>query len=275
MTFKEFLEFPLFEISGYVMTPLKLILPVLIFIIARFFISTLIRLMNRFFQSREVDGGKSYAIIQVVKYILYTIAVLVALQAIGINFSLLIGGTAALLVGIGLGMQKTFMDWFSGIILLTEGAVEVGDTILINGDVATVKAIGIRSSKVETRDQTIIIITNAKLAEENVVNWSNNHKPTRFHINVGVAYGSDVRLVEKVLIQAASEHQSVLKRPPVQVQLIKFGESSLDFRVLFFSNEFFRTEFMKSDIRFRIVELFNENDIVIPFPQRDVWVKKE
>jgi len=258
-----------------VMTPLKLILPVLIFIIARFFISTLIRLMNRFFQSREVDGGKSYAIIQVVKYILYTIAVLVALQAIGINFSLLIGGTAALLVGIGLGMQKTFMDWFSGIILLTEGAVEVGDIILINGDVATVKAIGIRSSKVETRDQTVIIIPNAKLVEENVVNWSNNHKPTRFHINVGVAYGSDIRLVEKVLIQAASEHQSVLKRPPVQVQFLDFGESSLDFRVLFFSNEFFRTEFMKSDIRFRIVELFKENGIFIPFPQRDVWIKKE
>ncbi|MEL6923819.1 MAG: mechanosensitive ion channel domain-containing protein [Bacteroidota bacterium] len=274
MTIKEFLEYPLFDLAGYTLTPIKLLLPILILVGARVLVYVLSRVLRRFFRRREVDEGRSYAVLQFVKYILYILAILLALQAVGIEFSLLIGGAAALLVGIGLGLQQTFNDWFSGIILLVEGAVEVGDMIMLGEEVAIVKSIGIRTSKVESRDQTVIIIPNSKLVADNVVNWSNNHKPNRFHIDVGVAYGSDVRLVEKLLLQAAREHKSTLKRPAAAVQFTNFGDSSLDFRLLFFSNEFFRTEFMKSDIRFRIVELFAEHNVEIPFPQRDVWMRK-
>ena len=269
----EFLEYPLFHIGEYEFTIIKLILPIVIIIGARIFSLIVLRILQRYFMRKEIDEGRRFAISQFVKYILYTIALLIALQAIGVEFTLLLGGAAALLVGIGLGLQQTFNDLISGIILLVEGTVEVGDMVDLGGEVAKVQSIGIRTSKVETRDMTVIIIPNSKLVVDNVINWSNNHKPNRFHIDVGVAYGTDVRKVEKILLQVAMEHNLVLKRPAPRVQFINFGDSSLDFRLFIFSNEFFGSEFIKSDIRFRIVGVFEEHNIEIPFPQRDIWFK--
>lgn len=256
------------------MNLIKLISATLILIGARILIAFIFStFLKRFFKKRSVDIGRRYAIEQFLKYIIYTLALLAALQAVGVQFSVLLGGAAALLVGIGLGLQQTFNDLISGVILLGEGTVEVGDIVKVDGIVGKVTSIGIRTSKVETRDEISIIIPNSKLVVDNVVNWSHNESPTRFNVGVGVSYESDIQLVTKLLLQAAEEHPDILKEPTPKVQFKDFGSSSLDFELLFYSTAYLRIEFIKSELRYRIMELFRTNKIEIPFPQRDLWIR--
>ena len=195
------------------------------------------------------------------------------LELLGVRLSVLLAGSAALLVGIGLGLQDSFKDVVSGLIILGEGTIEVGDIVIVDNLVARVKKIGLRTSRVETRDEASIIIPNSRLVVNNVTNWSHNQEPTRFQVTVGVAYGSDVRLVEKLLLQVAAEHPAVLAEPKARVEFQAFGNSSLDFILHFFSNEYMGIEFVKSDIRYAINDVFRANQVTIPFPQRDLWVR--
>jgi small-conductance mechanosensitive channel len=230
-------------------------------------------LFERFFKRKKIDQGRQLALKQFSTYIVYVIAVFLILELMGLS-SAIWAGSAGLLVGIGLGLQETFKDLVSGIVILTEGTVEVGDVIEIDGMVAIVRRIGLRTSVVETRDNVSILIPNSKLVVDKVVNMSHNESATRFQIKVGVAYGSDVRKVEKILLEAASGHSKVLQKPAPSVQFVNFGESSLDFTLYFYSNEFFRIDPVKSDIRFTIDGLFRENKIQIPFPQTEMWIRR-
>lgn len=248
---------------------------VLIFMIARllYWILTQIVLFS-YYRKNEINLGSSYAINQLLMYVIYVIAAIVAMENLGIKMTVIWGGAAALLVGVGLGLQQTFNDLFSGIILLFERSVEVGDMIeVVNGDVGTVKKIGIRTSTVETRDNVCVIVPNSKLITEKVINWSHVDSKVRFKLPVGVAYGSDTALVKKLLHQVAKENVYVLDHPAPFVRFVDFGESSLDFHLLFYSRNFIVIEDIKSDLRFEIDQAFRENDITIPFPQRDVWYK--
>lgn len=275
MEIREILNFPLLPISGDEdLTVLHVLKAILVLVLARLLILFIRRtILNRFFRKRNVDVGRQYTIVTLLKYVIYTMAVLGAMQTLGIQLSVLWGGAAALMVGIGLGLQQTFNDLVSGIILLSEGTVEVGDILSIDGTIGTVSSIGIRTSKVETRDEISIIIPNSKLVVNNVINLSHNKHPTRFQVKVGVAYASDVELVTALLLQAAKSHKDVLKRPEPRVQFKDFGNSSLDFELHFYTNQFLRIEFIKSDIRFKIAELFRKNGVEIPFPQQDVWLR--
>ncbi len=227
-----------------------------------------------YFRKSEVDQGSQYAINQFVKYIIYVIAFFISAQALGLEMTVLLGGMAALLVGVGLGLQQTFNDLFSGIILLTERTVEIGQMIEIEGLVGTVKHIGLRTSIVETRDNVTVIVPNSKLITDKVINWSHYDDKVRFNISVGVAYGSDTQTVKDVLIQVAKDNIYVLEFPAPIVRFTNFGDSSLDFELHFWSRNFVVIEDIKSDIRFEIDKAFRENNITIPFPQRDVWMKK-
>ncbi len=179
------------------------------------------------------------------------------------------------MVGIGLGLQDSFRDLISGIIILVEGTVEVGDVLEVDGIVARVSNIGLRTSKLETRDRVSILVPNSSLVVNKVTNWTHDDQPTRFHIKVGVAYGSDLDLVTKLLIKSAASHHLVLDNPAPDVQFKSFGDSSLDFELLFYTKEFLRIEFLKSDIRYNVDKNFRENNVQIPFPQRDVWFRNE
>ena len=275
MDLSEILGIQLFTIWGDHTLHLGQVLwALIILVVARLLIVLISRtILKRFFKKRKVDIGRQYAIITFLKYIIYTIAILWAMQALGIKFSVLLGGAAALLVGIGLGLQQTFNDLVSGIILLSEGTVEVGDIVSVDGIIGTVKSIGFRTSKVETRDEISIIIPNSKLVVDNVVNWSHNEAPTRFQVSIGVAYSSDVELVTNLLLQAAKDHKDVLEKPEPKVMFKDFGASSLNFQLHIFSNEYLRIDFVKSEIRYKIMELFRKHNIEIPFPQQDVWVR--
>ncbi len=252
----------------------KIISAILILLTARLFVWIFTEvILFPYYQRKEINIGSQYAINQLFKYFLYVIAILYALGAIGIDLTILLGGAAALLVGIGLGLQQTFNDLISGIILLSERSVEVGDVINMGGTVGTVRRIGVRTSLVETRDNMTIIVPNSKLIGDVVTNWSHDEDKARFKIVVGVAYGSDTALVKKILLQVAQEHPKALKRPAPFVRFVNFGDSSLDFEMHFWSKEFIRIEDVKSDMRFETDRLFRENEITIPFPQRDVWMR--
>jgi small-conductance mechanosensitive channel len=223
----------------------------------------------------HLDSGRSFAFIQFTKYIIYTGIFIQALSIIGIKFTVIWGGAAALLVGIGLGLQQTFNDLISGLILLVEGTVEVGDIVEINGVVGTVINIGIRTSKIKSRDGISLLIPNSKLVGDSSTNWSHTVQTTRFQIKVGVAYSSDVQFVTNLLLDSVKNHPKILNKPEPRIQFKDFGNSSLDFEIHFFSNELLGIEFVKSDVRYKIMELFRVNNIEIPFPQQDIWFKNQ
>ncbi|GAB4015388.1 mechanosensitive ion channel [Spirosoma migulaei] len=272
----EFLNVELIHLKSFTLTVADVCSSALVLLLAWLFMYGVKQYVLRlFFKRRNVTVGHQYAITQLVKYVVYPVTIVLSLQALGIQLSVVLAGAAALLVGIGLGLQQTFKDLFSGIILLIEGTVKVDDMVVIDDTIVMVKEIGIRTSKVETRDEIVKIVPNSKLVEDIVINWSHNDRPTRFHIDVGVAYGSDLSLVKELLLKAAKEHRKILKCPEATVQFREFGASSLDFKLFFYSMEFLRIEMVKSDLRFRIDDLFRLNNITIPFPQQEVWFRNE
>jgi small-conductance mechanosensitive channel len=226
-----------------------------------------------FYRRRKLNIGSQYAINQLVVYLIYFITGLIALHVLGVDITVIAGGTVALLVGVGIGLQQTFNDFFSGMLLLFERSVEVGDVVEIEGLVGKVRRIGLRTSIVQTQDNRTVIVPNSKLVIDNVTNWSHGDDVARFFVTVGVGYESDVELVKKLLIQAAQQHPKILSSPEINVLLKEFADSALIFEVHFWSEEFMRIEDVQSDLRFAIMRLFNENKISIPYPQQDLWIK--
>jgi small-conductance mechanosensitive channel len=269
------MEYVLFKYGNYQLTFGSLIISIGIFFLAKFFLFFINKVLKSYFQNKNVDFGRSYAIRTMVKYIIYTIALLLILNALGAHLSVLLLGSAGLLVGIGFGLQHTFSDFLSGIILLVEGNIEVGDVMDINGIIGQVTRIGLRTCSVKTREDFTIIIPNSNLVQQSTINWTHNKVPSRFEIKFGVSYNSDIDLVEKTALEVIKRDPDVVMMPPPSVQLIDFGESSVDFRVLFFSDNFFYIERVKSNIRKKLFKEFKHRGIEIPFPQRDIWIKED
>ena len=271
---EELLKYQLFTFKDISVTVGGIILAVIIWFAARVGIYVINRiLLKRYFERRKIDFGRSYAIRTIVKYIIYFLAIVFIMKSFGLQLSVILLGSAGLLVGIGLGLQNTFNDLLSGFILLIEGEVEVGDVVVIDGIVGVVQRIGLRTSNVKTRDMVSIIIPNSRLVGNNVTNWSHNDSPARFQINFGVAYNSDIDFVEKLALDTINKSPDVLDRPMAPVHLANYGDSSVDFIIHFFSDEFFHIEKVKSDLRKALFKAFRENNVEIPFPQRDIWFK--
>ena len=178
------------------------------------------------------------------------------------------------MVGLGLGLQNLFSDFISGLILLVDSSIKVDDVIEIEGLVCKVQEINLRTTTVLTRDDKYIILPNTILTKNQLINWTHSDVTSRFDVTVGVDYASDVKLVMAVLKQAVESHPSVLKTPPPSIRFADFADSSLNFTILFWCEEVFRVENIKSEIRVRIFELFTENNISIPFPQRVLHFKQ-
>ena len=217
------------------------------------------------------------ALFQLLKYLIWVLAVILALEQLGIHLTFLLAGSAALLVGLGLGIQQTFNDIISGIIILIEGSLKINDVVEVDKLVGKVTEINLRTSVIYTRDGIYIIVPNHKFINENVINWSHHSRATRFHVSVGVAYGSDELLVKRVLMECLKEEPNVImdhkEQYPMFVRIVNFGASSVDFELLFWSREIFLIEQIKSNIRFAILEKFREHRIEIPFPQTDIHIK--
>jgi small-conductance mechanosensitive channel len=231
-------------------------------------------LYYRHVRRKHIDKGKGHAIYQIIKYFLWILAITIGLETIGIKVTLLVAGSAALLVGLGLGLQQIFKDIVSGIFLLFEGTIKVGDVVELDGMIGRVKEINVRSSKIETRDNVIMIIPNSKFIEGYVINWSVMEKLTRFQVDVGVAYGSDIQLVKKTLLECAKTSDEISQNPKPFVRFNNFGDSSLEFQLYFWTQNTFLVENIKSDLRFEIDSAFRKNKITIAFPQRDIHIKQ-
>ena len=270
---QQFLEIELVHIGDYVIRVFMIVKILMIILATSLFLWIIKKILMRKNFVQNLDAGTSFAIYQIIKYIVFVIAFGLILETIGIKVTVLIAGSAALLVGVGLGLQQTFNDVVSGMILLSERSIKIGDILEIDEDIVKIQNIGLRTSKGMNRDEISIIIPNSLITTNKVINWSHQTKHNRFKINVGVAYGSDVELVSKILVESADAHENVNSKEEVDIRLADFGDSSLDFQVLFYSNEIFRIEKIKSDIRMTISKKFGENNITIPFPQRDVHFK--
>ena len=268
--FNQILQSNLFTIGSFSLKVSQVVSILMIIVITK---AVLWIVKKAFFHKHRfsrIGTGSAYALLKFIKYVVWVIAIALVLESIGVKVTLLLAGSAALLVGIGLGLQQTFNDIISGIILLSERSIEVGDVLEIDGDVVIIESIGLRTSKAMNRDDISIIIPNSLITTSKVINWSHQSHKTRFKIYVGVAYGSDVDFVIKLLEQSASEHPDLPNTQFVEARLLNFGASSLDFQLLFFSTNIFRIGKMKSDIRRSIYTNFSKNNIVIAFPQMDV-----
>lgn len=222
----------------------------------------------------KADKKKFNVVFGYFRWLVYLIILLITLHSVGINVTAVFAASAALLIGIGLALQTLFQDIISGVFILIDQSVHVGDIIEIDGKVGRVEEIKLRTTRAVTIDNKVLVIPNHLYLENSLFNWTQNGTTTRESVDVGVAYGSDVQLVKKILIQAASTHPEVLSEPEPTVIFSDFGDSSLNFRIVFTINDSFKAVFPKSDIRFEIDKLFRENNITIPFPQRDVNIYK-
>ena len=227
-----------------------------------------------FLSNKKIDLGKRYSLFNLTRYVIITIAFIWSLRSLGVNVTLLVGGSAALLVGVGMGLQNLFSDFVSGIILLIDSSIKVGDVIEVNGLVCQVSKIDLRTTQVLTRDDKYILLPNTQLTKNNIINWTHNTDNSRFDVSVGVDYSSDVDLVIKLMKEACEENEHVSKQPVPFVRFSNFGDSSLDFTVYFWARNLFRVENIKSEIRYAINKKFRENQVQIPFPQRVLHFKE-
>jgi small-conductance mechanosensitive channel len=270
---KEFLSYSV-NITEDIHLDVKTILfVILVFFLTSFFLKLFKRIVNR--KLDEEDKGKFKAVFSFVQYFVYTIVLVIALESSGINVSVLLAGSAALLVGIGLGLQTLFQDIMSGIFILVDKSLHVNDIIEIEDKIGKVDEIRLRTTRAITIDDKVLIIPNHKFLTNSLFNWTQNGIQTTEGVEVGVAYSSDVELVKDILIDVASAHPKVLKSTVPKVLFTDFGESSLQFKLLFVINNSYEHLTVKSDLRFAIDKKFRENKIVIPFPQRDIHLIKQ
>ncbi|MDB4105705.1 mechanosensitive ion channel [Salibacteraceae bacterium] len=265
------LEFEIFSYKDFSLTVFNIGVVVATYVFTWLFLKLFHLFINRSIKRRDwMERSTLYALEKLAAYFAYTLATAIALETIGIDLTIVLAGSAALLVGVGLGIQQIFNDFTSGLILLFGGTVKVNDIVEFNNTVGRIIEIDFRTSKIKTRDGITIIVPNSKLVSDNVINWTTMDDLTRFHIKVGVAYGSDTALVRSILTEVSKKHPAVDRTLPVKVQFKNFGDSSLDFEVYFWARNSWEIEFVKSEMRFEIDEEFRKNNVRIPFPQRDV-----
>ena len=237
-------------------------------IIVSNYIANLLR--TRVLQATRMTRGSQEIISIIIKYGLIALTSVILLQAYGLNLSSLALIGSALGVGIGFGLQDIARNFASGIVLLFERSVQVGDFIQVGNHLGVVEEVRTRSIVLKTLDRVAIIVPNSRLLSEEVINWNHRRSASRLHLPVGVAYGSDVARVKSALLQAAEEHLEVLRNPSPQVFFTEFGDSSLNFELLVWTSDPSRQAPIKSDLYFRMEEIFREQEIDIPFPQRDI-----
>jgi small-conductance mechanosensitive channel len=243
-------------------------------VLALIFTAFLLKLIRRFVTRKMPanDKVKFVSVFSYIRWVVFIVIFLIALDASGVNVTAVFAASAVLLIGIGLALQTLFQDIISGVFILVDQSVHVGDIIELEGKVGRVLDIRLRTTRAVTIDNKVLIIPTHLYLTNILFNWTENGTQTRESVTVGVAYGSDVELVRKILFNAAKNHKTVLKSPIPRVLFTDFADSSLNFKLIFTLNDSFETRFVQSDLRFEIDKKFRENGVSIPFPQRDVHV---
>jgi small-conductance mechanosensitive channel len=275
------------EVRDVIFTPFKMgtteisvftLFQVVVFIGAILLLAAMARrvLLKQILSKTPLDLGIQHAVATFTQYFVLVIGFMVGLPTVGIDLSALTFIAGAVGVGVGFGLQNVTNNFISGIIILFERPIKIGDRIEVgdvNGDVVHIAA---RSTTVRTNDNIAIIIPNSSFISSNVINWSHGDSKVRFRVPVGVAYSSDVRRVEKLLLEVAKENENVLEDPPSRVVFKEFGESALKFELRVWSSRLLhRRGVLISQLNFAIFEKFKEHGIQIPYPQRDLHFKQD
>lgn len=242
-----------------------------------FYFFKLIRwfLRERIFRSMQLSVSASEAVLAILGYMGFTFAIIASLNALGVQWENLAIIAGALSVGIGFGLQTIISNFVSGLILLFERPVRVGDWVILgNGLEGHIKKVNMRSTEIMTLERSSVLIPNSNLLSDTITNWTLHDKMGRQDIEVGVAYGSDTEQVKQVLLEVAAQHNLLRKYPQPQVLFRDFGDSSLDFVLRVFLKNIDDRHRVGSDLRFAMDKSFRENNITIPFPQRDLHIKE-
>jgi small-conductance mechanosensitive channel len=231
-------------------------------------------LFNRFLVKSGLDRALQYAIAQIVSNLVLVIGIFIVLENTGIHLGALTVFAGAVGVGVGFGLQNIASNFISGLVILAERPITIGDRVEVAGVVGQVQQIRARSTVILTNDNIAMIVPNSKFIDSPVTNWTYSDPRVRFRVPIGVAYGSDVNKVREALIAAGRSNSHVLEDPAPSVFLNKFGESSIDFELVVWSSEMsHRPSRFKSDLNFAIEEKLREAGIAIPFPQRDLHIR--
>lgn len=268
---KEFFDYTLFQIDKYQLKVISILLVILLFIALKIVLWIIKKSID---SASHIDISKKYAVYNLVKYVVIVFSIIVAFQILGFNFTLLLGGAAALLVGIGLGLQSIFSDFISGIILLVESKIKINDIVEVDGLLCRVVDINLRTTTVLGRDDKYLILPNSLLTKNSIINWTYTALASRFNVSVGVGYTSDIKLVKSLLQKIIDNQNGALKVPTPFIRFEDFGDSYLLFSIYFWSEDVYGVENIKSEIRTKIFEEFGDNNIDIPLPQRVLHIEK-
>jgi small-conductance mechanosensitive channel len=264
---------PLLHVAGGPITLLSLLTGVLIILLSVLTARVAGRALNRLLARRDVGHGARFALVKITRYLVVLVGVLVAVMSLGIRLDAVLAASTVVLVGIGFGLQNIAQNFVSGLILLIERPVARGDFVQIGEVCGSVTDIGMRATRVVTRDEVTIIVPNSELVTAQVINHSVPTTNLRIAVKVGVAYGTDTTLTREVLLKVAAAEPALLGEPPSEVRFEDFGDSSLNFSLLAWIANPREDLRVASRLRFAIDAAFRAAGIQIPFPQRDVHVK--
>ena len=281
LSVKEFLEHPLFSLGKSEVT-LSAILYLFISIFLLFFLSGKLKklLQNRILVKYNVELGVRQAISTILRYIFVVAGLVIIFQTAGIDLSFITILAGALGVGIGFGLQNITNNFVSGIVILLERPIKVGDRIEVdtpageklNGDVIDISA---RATTILTNDNIAIIVPNSNLITSPVINWSYNDRKVRFNFVVPVHYDEDPELVRKLILEVANENEGVLKNPVPDVLLDEFADSSINYILRVWTTNYIQKPgLLRSQLYYAIAKKFKEHNITIPYHQLDLYVKE-
>ncbi|MCH2384907.1 MAG: mechanosensitive ion channel [Pedosphaera sp.] len=232
------------------------------------------QLIRRFLSRTKLQSSLQFGLSRIIGYTLIAVGFYVAFQLVGVDLSSLAIIAVSLGVGVGFGLQNIINNFVSGIIILAERPISIGDRIEVAGVAGRVTKMQLRSTTVVTNDNITMIVPNADFISNTVTNWSHGDPKVRIRVPVGVAYGSDLKLLQQLLLEAAGEHPKALRDPSPVVLFTEFGDSSLNFELGVWTQEMTATPVhFTSEMNFIIEQKLRENDIEIPFPQRDLHVR--
>ncbi len=272
---KDILDLPLLTLGKTQVTPWSIFLFVVLTGLL-FFLTAKLKnwIVERLLAKSKIDVGLRYTVGALIRYVVIAIGFTVILQTAGIDLSALAIVIGSLSIGIGLGLQNITNNFVSGLILLFERPIKVGDRIEFNEMNGEVLRISARATTIMTNDNIAVIVPNSELTSSPVINWSYPNRRIRFNFPIGVSYGSDPEFVKKILLEVAGNHAGVLKEPSADVLFNEFAESSLNFTLRVWTIGYMdKPGVLRSEINYQISKTFKEHGIEIPFPQRDVFIR--
>lgn len=273
MTIQEILEYDIFKVGKYSLSVYEILAALFFMLVGMLAVYLSKKLIYR---SKKIDLGKKFAFSQILKYLIIIVVFFLMMKSLGVDISPLLLGSGAILVGLGLGLQNLFLDFISGIIILLDRSIKVGDIIELDGVIGRVEEINMRTTVVTTRDKKSMIFPNSKLTTNKLINFSHDDDVVMFNIEVGVGYETDVRQAAAIMKEVISAKPGVLETPAPFVRLEEFADSSLLLKAYYHSRELFRQPGVKSELRMEILEAFREAGINIPFPIRTLqWEGQE